>query len=201
MEQDPKPVHEDDAEPRDPAEFDRMFVSLEKELKGLAESLFKGERRNHTLQRTALVNEAYMRLKRNEGALVINDRDHLFQIAANTLKRILIEHHRSRSRLKRGGDGQRAGALGEEDPGKEDESPALSAEERDILSRQLDALSSQDQRMADVVRLRILQGLSMAEIAKVLGCSERSAFNDWKFAKAKLRRALEESTGDPETAS
>lgn len=187
----PTPAEGDAPEPRDHAEFDRMFVSFENELRDLAEVLFR-KRANHTLQRTALVNEAYMRLKKNEGAIVYNDRDHLFQIAANTLERVLIDHQRGRKRLKRGG-GQRAGSFGDHDPGDAHDFPELSSEEKSTLAGLLDRLAEGDARMAEVVRLRILQGMSMKQIATAIGCSERSVFNDWKFAKAKLQRALEDS--------
>ncbi|MFM7051532.1 MAG: ECF-type sigma factor [Planctomycetota bacterium] len=187
----PQPPATEPPEPRDPAEFDRMFVSFEKELRDLAEVLFH-KRANHTLQRTALVNEAYMRLKKGQNAIVYNDRDHLFQIAANTLERVLIDHQRGRKRLKRGG-GQRAGGLGESDPADDGHLPALSDDERTTFAGLLDRLGESDARMADVVRMRILQGMSMKQIAAALGCSERSVFNDWKFAKAKLQRALEDS--------
>ncbi|HRJ50965.1 MAG: sigma-70 family RNA polymerase sigma factor [Phycisphaeraceae bacterium] len=173
--------------------FDSMFESVHDELRALARDLMLRERASHTLQATALVNEAYMRLRRSEAA-VFNDRNHVFQTAATTLRRLLIEHGRARSRIKRGGKDGSSRRLPDDNVSEGDHPPPmLRSDETERLSRALDDLAKRDDRMAMVVRLRVLHGLSMSQVARVLGYSERAVFNDWKFAKARLRRELLES--------
>lgn len=185
-------------EPSDHAEreaghgFDTMFESVHDELRALARDLMSRERASHTLQATALVNEAYMRLRRSDSAF-FNDKNHVFQTAATTLRRLLIEHGRARGRIKRGGKDGAPCSLPDDEVAGGVPPPALRPEERERLSRALDDLATRDDRLAMVVRLRVLHGLSMPQVARVLGYSERAVYNDWKFAKARLRRELIES--------
>ncbi|MFZ4573374.1 MAG: ECF-type sigma factor [Phycisphaerales bacterium] len=175
-----------------PAQFDAMFKSVQDELRAMAYQCMAAERAGHTLQATALVNEAYLRL-RNSRLAAYNDSRHVFQVAATTLGRLLIEHARSRNRVKRGGGLGPKLSLDEASVHDHSSAPELTPEEIVQLSEALDSLAVEDDRMAAVVKLRVIQGLSMAQIAKALGCSERVVFSDWKFAKARLRRFIDES--------
>lgn len=173
-------------------DIDGLFLSVMDELRELAAEMLAREKHAQSIQPTALINDAYLRLVRN-GQIEYNDRSHFFHVAARTLHRLLIEHARARGRIKHGG---RAGAhldVGDVEPASEHgEVGALSVEEIDSLRGALRNLSEEDDRLAQVVELKFFRGLTMEQIANVLGLSERAVYNDWRFARAKLRRVMEE---------
>lgn len=168
---------------------DEAFPALVTELRALAAHLLSGERASHTLQPTALVNEAYVRLAGSDG-VSFEDRTHFIRVAIQTMNHVLVDHARGRRRLKRGGAAKR---LGLEDA---EESAAAVGREYEVddlleLDEALLALERDDPQMAAVVRFRILAGWEMSEIARALGVSERTVYNDWSSARARLRRTLE----------
>jgi RNA polymerase sigma factor (TIGR02999 family) len=161
------------------------------ELRALAARYLRNERVDHTLQPTALVNEAYLRLigQRN---LDPADRAQFFAIAATTIRRVLVDHAKRRHAVKRGGERgawQRL-TLSDIDVA----APDQQAEgEVDVIA--LDAalieLAQLDERAAKVVTMRYFGGMSLAEIATALDVSTRTIADDWAMAKAWLRRALD----------
>jgi RNA polymerase sigma-70 factor, ECF subfamily len=149
------------------------------ELRRLARGYMRRERPEHTLQPTALVHEAYMRLV-DESGIDWQGRAHFFAVAAQLMRRILVDHARAHRAGKRGGPEQR---LSLEDglvftEAKNDELLALD----EALAR----LARQDPRLAQVVEMRFFGGLSFEEIARLLGVSLRTAKRDWAVARAWL---------------
>jgi RNA polymerase sigma factor (TIGR02999 family) len=165
--------------------IDRLLPLVYDELRGLARAHLRSERTDHTLQATALVHEAYLRMLGGKAAF--NDRQHFFRAAAEAMRRILIEHARGRERIKRGGKQLRVELSSvdlavEHDP---DEILALDAAFR--------RLEEQDPEAADVVRLRFYAGLSVEETAQATGRSERTVKREWAFARAWLFDALRDT--------
>lgn len=152
------------------------------ELRRIAASRMRHERADHTLQPTALVNEAWMRLAAAPDARFEN-RAHFFGIAARLMRQILVDHARGRGRDKRGGDQVRVTL---------DESVAVSGPEVDLLSLDaaLERLAATDTTAARVVELRYFSGLGIEETATVLGVSPATVKRDWAVAKAFLRREM-----------
>jgi RNA polymerase sigma factor (TIGR02999 family) len=163
--------------------FDRLFPLVYAELRATARARLRRERPDHTLDATALVHEAYLRLL--GGAYPTwNDRQHFFRAAAEAMRRILVEHARRRARVKRGANPIHV-TLG-------DAGAAAAQHPADILA--LDAaicrLEGQDPTSADIVRLRFFAGLSVEETARMLDVSERTVKRQWAFARAWLFQAL-----------
>jgi RNA polymerase sigma factor (TIGR02999 family) len=153
------------------------------ELRSLAGRLMEDERGDHTLQATAVVHEAYLRLLSTEPQKW-NDRAHFFRVAAAVMRHVLVDHARGRNRVKRGG-GVVTLPL--------DEAVAL-FEERAIdlvaLDEALEKLAALDKRKARVVELRFFAGLGVEETAETLGISPRAVKSDWQFAKLWLLREV-----------
>lgn len=162
---------------------ERLIPLLYGELHRLARRAMRHERPDHTLQATALVNEAYLRLI-DVNRVEWRNRTHFLALAAQMMRRILIESARSRHRQKRGGGAARVII---DDIGElaEPQEPNLVA-----LSDALSALATFDARMSQVVELRFFGGLSVEETADVLNVSPETVMRDWKTAKAWLLRAL-----------
>jgi RNA polymerase sigma-70 factor, ECF subfamily len=154
-----------------------------KELHRLAERYMADERPGHTLQTTALVNEAYLRLVDVRGVSWQN-RAHFFAICARTMRRILIDFARSKQYQKRGGD---AVAVTIEDALEAADQPAVDLV---ALDDALNDLAKLDARKSQVVELRFFGGLSVEETAEVLKISPETVMRDWKFARAWLAREL-----------
>ena len=187
-------LHELNVEGTDQAATrNRLFVSLYSELRKLAAGLMRHERPGHTLQPTALVNEAYLRLV-NPPAMGWQDRAHFMGIAAAAMRQVLVEHARRRSAEKRGGGTDRV-ALNEAIDIPEGD-PAISDLDILDLDRALTAYARLDERAARIVELRIFTGLEMREIAQLLGVSERTVYDDWRVARMWLAHALGDGTGD-----
>ena len=162
------------------------------ELHGLARRYMRQERPDHTLQATSLVNEAYLRLI-DVNRVEFRNRMHFLALAAQMMRRILIEFARHRHRQKRGG---RAVHLGLDDVQELPESP-----QRDLvaLSDALTGLAAFDGRMSQVVELRFFGGLTVEETAQVLNVSPETVMRDWRTAKAWLLREI--GRGQPTASS
>jgi len=167
----------------DKSALDQLMPLVYRELHRLARSRFAGENAGHTLQTTALVNEAYVRLVKQEGAQWQN-RAHFFAIAAQMMRRILVDYARSRRQAKRGGG-----------------SPKISFDEMLVipdkpasdvlrLDQALTALAEFDERRSKMIELRFFGGLSIEETAAVLGVSPGTVKREWTLAKAWLQREM-----------
>ncbi len=156
------------------------------ELRALAGARLRHERPDHSLQATALVHEAYIRLVGWEQQSWI-DRAHFYRAAAEAMRRILIDHARGRARGKRGGGRVRVDL--------EDANLATWDDPDDVLAldEALHRLMEQDPRAAEIVQLRFFAGLSVEETAKALELSIRTVHREWKFARTWLFRALGEA--------
>ncbi len=163
---------------------DRLFAVVHPELRQMAARFLRGERGDHTLEPNALVNELCLRLLGGE-PLAYSDRVHFFAVAAQTMRRILIDHARARVAAKRGGALHRvslSGVEGWQAPGHGEDLIALD----EVLAE----LERMDARAARVVELRFFGGLSEAEIADVLQVSVITVKRDWKAARAWLMARL-----------
>ena len=167
----------------DQAAFDQLVSLVHEELRLLAHRYMAGQRRGGTLQSTALVNEAFLRLV-HCGQVRWQDRTHFFAVCANLMRRILVDYARSRNYQKRGA-GVRPLALDED----LDCSPERSAD-LVALDDLLNALAQIDPRKSRVVELKFFGGLTTDEVAGVLGISEPTVLRDWKLAKSWLQREM-----------
>ena len=169
----------------DRAALDELFPLLYAELHAMASREMRGERLNHTLQPTALVSEAYLRLVGGTGAAGWKDRTHFLSAAARAMKHALIDHARAQGALKR--DGGLRVTLTDGKAGATD--PALAL---DVLALQdaLAQLAEAEPRWAEVVELRFFGGLDIEETAEVLQVSPITVTRDWRFAKAWLANKL-----------
>jgi len=149
------------------------------ELRVLAAAQLRGQRPDHTLQPTALVNEAYLKLVGSHGA-PWNDRGHFFRAAAQAMRQLLIEHARKRGRIKRGG-GRVQVTLNDVMANTWDHPDQFLA-----LDEAIGRLKEHEAQSAEVVHLRFFAGLSVQETAKALDLSERTVKRDWAFARAWL---------------
>ena len=170
--------------------LDRLTPLVYGELRRLACRFMQQERPDHTLQATALVNEAYLRLV-DIRAVDWQDRSHFMAIAAQTMRRVLVDAARARAAEKRGGDLERV------DHGARhidlDGLPAPGTDralELCALDDALDALARMDARRAKVIELRFFGGLTVEETAEILQISPQSVMRDWKLARAWLTREL-----------
>lgn len=162
--------------------YDRLLALVYDELRKMAGGYMRRERQGHTLQPTVLVNEVYGQL------MDVSDwenRAHFFGAAAKSMRRILVDHARSRARAKRGGDLRRtlfddSLAIGEYD-------------DEDLLSldQALEKLRATNERAADTVELRFFAGLNVEEIAGILGIGTATVKRDWRYARAWLLEELD----------
>jgi RNA polymerase sigma factor (TIGR02999 family) len=168
----------------DEAALNELMPLVHRELRLLARQHMRRERHGHTLQATALVNEAYMRLLELK-QIQWEDREHFLAVAARLMRRILVDAARAKTAQKRG-EGDEQVPLDEAQSVRRDpESELLFVDEA------LQSLQAMDQRKAQVVELRVFMGLSVEEAADVLGVSTETVKRDWRLAKAWLRRELE----------
>jgi len=166
---------------------DRLFTVVQPELQRIAARFLRHERNDHTLEPNALVNELCVRLLGNE-PVTFQDRAHFFAIAAQTMRRILIDHARARVADKRGGVQQRV-TLSAVDGWN----PVEQQEDVLALDQVLSKLEKADPRAARVVELRFFGGLQEDEVAQVLGVSAITVKRDWKVARAWLIARLQSS--------
>jgi RNA polymerase sigma factor (TIGR02999 family) len=168
----------------DDGALERVTPLVEAELRRLARAYMARERRGHTLQVTALVNEAFLRLT-DARSVEWQDRAHFLGISARLMRRVLVDHARSRGYRKRGGDAQRVTL----DEGLMTlPEPAIDVV---ALDRALEALAAVDLRKARVIELRFFGGSSVEETAEVLHVSPDTVKRDWRLAKLWLLRELE----------
>ncbi len=166
------------------AALDRLIELVHDELRRVAHRQMRGERANHTLQTTALIDEAYLRLVDQQRANW-NNRSHFFAVSAQIMRRILVDYARSRGYAKRGGGAPHVSLDDVAVVGPEP-SPDIVALD-DALSR----LAKEAPRKARVVELRYFAGLTVEEIAGLLQIAPVTVMRDWSFARAWLRRAME----------
>jgi RNA polymerase sigma factor (TIGR02999 family) len=168
--------------------LERLLPLVEAELRRLARGYMGRERRDHTLQVTALVNEAFLRLT-DARHLQWQDRAHFLGISARLMRRVLVDHARARGYRKRGGGAQRVTM---------DEALLVSPEpalDLVALDRALDELAAVDPRKSRVIELRFFGGLSVEETAEVLHVSDDTVKRDWRLAKLWLLRELKGDAG------
>jgi RNA polymerase sigma factor (TIGR02999 family) len=170
---------------------ENLFAILYGELKRIASQQMRNESVSHTLQPTALVHEAYVRMLGGESCTWEN-RSHFFGAAAEAMRRILIESARSKGRKKRGGNAKRV----EFQDAEQSNSP-LADEVLDINDAVI-ALEVEDKELAELVKLRFFAGLMMDQIAEIQGVSKSTVERRWTFAKAWLNRRLNSTQSDHE---
>jgi len=169
----------------------RLMPLVYTELRRLARDYLRRERSDHTLQPTALVHEAYLRLV-DQTRLTWQNRAHFYGVAAQLMRRILVDHARTHGAQKRGGPTPKL-SLDEARFSPEDRPADLLA-----LDEALKALAETDERKARVVELRFFGGLNMEETAEVLQVSEKTVRRDWQMAKLWLHRELAETAAGDE---
>ncbi|MFV1995657.1 MAG: ECF-type sigma factor, partial [Verrucomicrobiales bacterium] len=165
----------------------RLMPLVYDEMRALAHRYMSRESEGHTLQATELVNEAYLKLV-NKDLIDWKGRTHFFAVGATTMRRILVDHARRRKRLKRGGNMRRISL---------DEGLALSPQkDADLLAVDdaLTRLAQIDEDQAKIVEMRFFGGLTVQEVAEVLGVSKRKVEAEWTMVRAWLRRELTNST-------
>jgi len=173
----------DRAREGDPSAAERLLPIIYDEMSGIARGVFARQRAGHTLQPTALVHEAWLKLAGNlQGA---KDRTHFFVIAAKAMRQVLTDHARGRGRQKRGADAHRVTLGAFSEPSTSDEFDLVALD--DSLRR----LAELDERQAKIAELRLLGSLTIPETAEVLGISTSTVDEDWAMAKAWLRRELD----------
>jgi RNA polymerase sigma factor (TIGR02999 family) len=176
----------DRGESIDPATVDELMPLVYDQLRRLARAYMSREAPGHTLQPTALVHEAYLRMVDSSG-ISWQGRTHFFAIGAQVMRRLLIDHARGRGRVKRGAEWQRVTFS--------EMLPHIRQHEIDLegllaMNEALDRLARLDERQARVVELRFFGGLTAPEVAQLLGVSLRTIEGDWTHARAWLRREL-----------
>jgi RNA polymerase sigma factor (TIGR02999 family) len=165
----------------DEAARDELIPLVYDALRRIARHHLRGERAGHTLQTTALINEAYLRLV--DQSVPWQSREHFFGIAARLMRQILVDHARARQRLKRGGDRQQISlAYAEAEP----------AQTADLLALNdaLETLAAVDPQRSRIVELRFFGGLTIEETAQVMGISTPSVERGWRAARAWLQTEL-----------
>ncbi len=158
---------------------EKLLPLVYEELRSLAAHRMQGERNDHTLQPTALVHEAFLRLVKNGDEIQWGSRGHFFTAAANAMRRILIDAARARDALKRGGDHQKV-ELSDFPASHSDQIGLQLVEVDDALT----VLEQEDFDAAELVKLRIYGGLSVEDAGKVLGMSRSTAYGNWNFARS-----------------
>ena len=168
----------------DPSAAEQLLPLVYEELKKLAAAKMAAERSDHTLQATALVNEAYVRLVDVERAPHWNGRGHFFGAAAEAMRRILVNHARDKATAKRGGNWNRVSleAIAISD--------GIRPDEMISLNDAFEQLADQDAEAAEIARLRIFAGMTIPEISEVTGTARRTVDRLWSFSRAWLRTQL-----------
>lgn len=174
----------------DQAAFEQLALLVYDELRIIAHRYLSHERKGHTLQTTDLVNSAFVRLIHFQ-QIEWQDRAHFFRVAATVMRRVLVDLARGRNYQKRGGGAQQVSIS--------DATLLLQQEQHnleDILAvhEAVEQLAQHDERCAQVVEMRFFGGLTNEEIAAVLGVTDRTVKEDWRYAKMWLRRALSQET-------
>jgi RNA polymerase sigma factor (TIGR02999 family) len=163
----------------------QLLPLVYEELRRLAAARLAAEPSGNTLQPTALVHEAYLRLVGTAAGDQWDSRGHFFAAAAEAMRRILIDHARHKATARHGGTMKRQALDPDATAGPEPREDLLALDEA------LDRLAAEDPLKADLVKLRYFVGMSLAEAAAALGLSQRTAGRHWAYARAWLRRAVE----------
>ena len=171
-------------DPADRARAERLFADVYDELRQLAANCLRRERKGHTLQPTALVHEAFLKLV-DQQRVDWRGQTHFLATAAQAMRRILVDHARRRQAAKRGGKQLRVAWV--------DDLADQSTHDHELLAVEdaLTRLSALDPRQAQMVELRFFGGLNVAEVAQAMGLSKRSVEREWTMIRAWLRRELE----------
>jgi RNA polymerase sigma factor (TIGR02999 family) len=170
----------------DPRALEELTPLVYEQLRQIASRQLAGEREGHTLSATAVVHEAYLRLLGDDTPW--RNRAHFLAVAAREMKRVLIDHARTKKRQKRGGAWRRVTLDGQEAAGAEDAVDILAVAEA------LDELAKLDPRKAELVDLMMFGGLTAAEAGEALKISEATVHREWRMARAWLRHALKPKT-------
>lgn len=163
-----------------------LFPLVQRELHRLAGKYMRGQRQDHTLQPTALVNEAWLKLVDVDHADV-NDRAHFFRLAASAMRSVLVDHAKGRRREKRGGDRLRVTLDAQRDGAETSENAPDLLDLDETLTR----LTEMDEQLGRIVELRFFGGLTSAQIGEVLNCSSRTVDRGWRVAQAWLKANLD----------
>jgi RNA polymerase sigma-70 factor, ECF subfamily len=165
-----------------PQALDRLTPLVYDELRRLARGYMRGERGGHTLQATAVVHEAFLRLI--QANVDVQDRGHFFALTSRLMRRVLVDHAKSRARVKRN--------AGVEEPPAEETGPALPVTEVDLvaLDEAMESLVQLDPRMAEVIELHYFGGMTYDEIAAAMGKSAATVHRDLRLARAWLLNEL-----------
>ena len=169
---------------------ERLVALIYDELRRLARNYLRRERPDHSLQATALVHEAYVRLV-GQDQVAWRNREHFLGVAAQMMRRVLVDHARGRGRAKRGADRRKISLSGL------DQMAAAAAVDFSALDAALTALEALDPQKGRVVELRYFGGLSIQETARVLKVSTSTVERDWRFARAFLQQELEAGPDAP----
>jgi len=172
----------------DPCAPQQLLLLVYEELRSLAHQKMLNERRDHTLQATALVHEAYLRLTGDQACTWAN-RAHFFAAAAEAMRRILIENARRRLAARHGGQCRREEFNGH-DLAADDSESTPDPDELLALNHALDRLSGEDKLKADLVKLHYFAGLGLEEAGQTLGISRATAYRHWTYARAWLKDAM-----------
>ncbi len=172
-----------DAAQSNPASAPELLSQVYAQLRALAQSYLRAERREHTLQATAVVHEAYIRLV-GSGHVKWDSPIQFFTAAAEAMRRVLIDHARARGRIKRGGGRKRVELM--DIPA----SPLQDADSLLALDEAIQRLAAREPAMAEVVRLRFFVGLEIEETARVLGVSAPTVKRRWQWARTWLYREI-----------
>ena len=167
----------------DEAALEQLISAVYQELRRMADHYLRGEDSGHSLQPTALVHEAYLRLI-DQTKVEWQNRAHFFGVAAQMMRRILIDHAKAKHRVKRGGTAVKV-MLDENVNFTQERASELLA-----LDDALQSLAKMDERKSRIVELRYFGGLTVEETAQVLGISDKTVMRDWNLAKAWLYREL-----------
>ena len=174
--------------------FDELLPLVYDELHRQAHRMLRRERQNHTLQTTALIHEAYLKLV-EQARVSWQNREHFFAISANVMRRILVNYANARQRKKRGGSAENLDL---------DESLSIVVKKTDVdllgLDEALTRLGKMDKQQEQIVELRYFSGLTIEETAEALGVSPATIKRDWKLTKAWLHRELSGRDGRGELA-
>jgi RNA polymerase sigma factor (TIGR02999 family) len=168
----------------DPSAAEKLLPLVYDELRKLAAAKLAQEKPGQTLQATALVHDAYLRLVDTDQAQHWNSRGHFFGAAAEAMRRILVDQARRRKAAKRGGEAQR------EELHESAIATGRAAEELLAVDELLDSLAEIDPAAANLVKLRFFVGLNMSEVAEALGISVRSAQEIWAYARTWLHQKI-----------
>jgi RNA polymerase sigma factor (TIGR02999 family) len=177
------------AEQGDPNAASKLLPLVYEELRKLAAARMTNEAAGHTLQPTALVHEAWIRLTRDEPDVPFANRAHFFAAAAEAMRRILVDHALRKATRKRGGGWFRLGLDQIEIAIDADNDTLL------LVNESLEKLAKEEPEVAEIVKLRFFGGLTLEEVGQVLGFTERTAKRHWAFARAWLYNDMKTARG------